>query len=486
MKTSLSVIGAAALLPAMAVALAAQAPPVLTLAQAVSEALAKNDRILNQHDAVEQADLGVHLAENAFRPKVVPNIFGSFGQTDLNSQQYRVDVSQRFLTGTEVRAGAGTSTAQIPGTPGVAGSDVHYYNSDTTITVSQPLLRGFGPRIARRPLTSAELSRADAGRDQTAIEQQVALDTASAYYRLVAQQAFVRVATASLERAGKLRDASEAKLGAGLVSQLDVLRARQLVSQAENQRFDADSSVEDARDTLTFLMDRQRSDPFTVAAEIPRPAEGPIDVDDAIAMALQHRLDLKSLQARAADADRRVSFTRNQLLPQVDVNFALARRETAPTLGSSFGLNRFRFATFFTIAMPIDRTPQQIDYQNALIDRDRQKRETETLQRRVGDDVRRAIREHDRLLRSFMTAETTVGLAQKEVEVAQFRYERGLSNNLDVVNAEADLLNAESRRIQALADLATTGIGLRVALGILDPRRDFAGALTTADLQRRP
>src|SRR5438067_11690402 len=66
--------------------LAAQSGPLLTLAQAVDEALLKNDRMLNQHDAIEQSALGVRLARNEFQPKVTPNILGSFGQTDVNSQ----------------------------------------------------------------------------------------------------------------------------------------------------------------------------------------------------------------------------------------------------------------------------------------------------------------------------------------------------------------------------------------------------------------
>src|SRR5438477_4916527 len=266
--------------------LAAQSGPLLTLAQAVDEALLKNDRMLNQHDAIEQSALGVRLARNEFQPKVTPNILGSFGQTDVNSQNYRVDVAQKLTTGTEIRMGVGTSTSQIPSVPGVVGSDVHFYNADTTLTLSQPLLRGLGPATARRSLTGAELRRADADRQQAVAEQQLAVEVAAAYYRVVAQQAFVEVARRSLERARSLRDGSEAKLDAGLVSQLDVLRAQQLVSQSEIQFFDAQSAVEDARDRLTFLMRRERTDAFAVESDIPRPDPVPIDVNDAIAAAV--------------------------------------------------------------------------------------------------------------------------------------------------------------------------------------------------------
>ena len=468
----MSVFAATTML-AGSIGVSAQGPPVLTLSEAVNEALLKNDRMLNQRDATEQSALGVRLARNEFQPKVTPNILGSFGQTDINSQNYRVDVAQKLTSGTEIRMGLGTSTSQIPLAPGVVGSDIHFYNADTTLTLSQPLLRGLGPAVARRALTGAELRRADADRQQTTAEQQLAVEVAAAYYRVVAQQAFVDVARQSLERARGLRDGSEAKLDAGLVSQLDVLRAQQLVSQSEIQFFDAQSAVEDARDRLTFLMRRERTDPFAVETEIPRPDQTPIDVNDAIAAAIENRLDLKGLIASSTDADHQVSFARNQLLPQVDVNFAWTRRETSDTFARSFGLDRFQFATFFTISMPVDRTPQLVGYQNALIDRDRRKREIATLQRQIADDVKHAIRERDRLLRSLVAAETSVEIGRKEVEVARLRYERGLSNNLDVVTAESNLLGAESRRIAALADSVVARLSLRAMLGILAPRKDI-------------
>jgi outer membrane protein TolC len=453
--------------------LRAQATGVLTVAQAVDEALAKNDRLVNQRDTTEQADLGVRLARNDFQPKVVPNILGSFGQTDVSSQTYRVDLTQRFTTGTEVRLGVGTATAQIPGQPGVPGGDIRFYNADTTLTLSQPLLKGFGRNVARRSLTSAELRRADAERQQTMAEQQVAVEVVAAYYRVVASESFVSVARQSLDRSRKLRDASEAKLDAGLVSQLDVLRAQQLVSQAEMQLFDAQSATEDARDQLLFLMGRAAGERFEVLHEIPAPETSPMDVDNAIAIALATRLDLQGRAADSADADRYVSYARNQLLPQVDVNLALTRRQTTDTFARSFGLDGFQFATFFTIAMPVDRTAQLIDFQNAVIDRDRRKRDLATLERQVADDVRRSIRERDRLLRNVIAAETNVAISRREVEVAQLRYERGLSNNLDVVTAESGLLMAESRRIQALADSAVARLRLRAVIGVLNPRIDI-------------
>jgi len=457
---------------------AAQTGPFLTLEQAVNEALVRNERLVNQSDTIAQAELGLRLARNTFRPKVTPNIFGSFGSTDVSSQTYRVDVSQKLVTGTELRLGAGTVSAQIPGQPGTSEGDLLFYNADTTLTLTQPLLRGFGRSVARRSLTSAEIRRQDADRQQSMAEQQVAIEVAAAYYRVVSQQAFVEIARQSRDRARRLRDASEAKLDAGLVSQLDVLRSQQLVAQAEIQFFDAQAAVEEARDRLTFLMGRPTADRLEVQASIPRPTSDPIDLAQATALALGHRLDLQSRIASRDDAENQIRHARNQLLPQVDVNLALTRRETAPSFRSSFGLDGYQFATFFTIAMPVDRTAQQVDYQSAILDRDRRRREVTTLERQIGDDVKQAVRERDRLLRGVLSAETSVEISRREVEVAQLRYQTGLSNNLDVVTAESGLLAAEGRRVQALADSAVARLRLRALLGVFNPRTDITDSMT--------
>jgi outer membrane protein len=444
---------------------------VMTLSQAIDEALQKNDRMIAQHDSGERAGLAVRGARSAFTPKVVPNVRGSFGQTNVSDQSYRLDLSQRFVNGTEVRVGSGTSTAQVPSLLG--GEDIRFYNSDTTLLVSQPLLKGFGAGVTRRNLTLAELRQADATRQQKIAEQQIAVDVASAYYRVVAQEAVIAVARRGFDRARQLREASEAKLGAGLVSQLDVLRAQQLVSQAELQLFDAEGSAEDSRDQLRFLIGADSDTQFDIIPDIPKTIEE-LTAEQAIAQAMANRLDLQSAIAEAADADRAIAFARNQLKPQFDLNLALTRRETAESLPRSFGLDKFQFATFFNISMPVDRTPQTIEYQNAVIDRDRRQRDIDTLRRRIADDVRRQLRQRDRVIRSLAAAENNVKLAQQEVEVARLRYERGLSNNLDVVTAETNLLNVESLRILALADLATSRLSLRATVGILDPRKDAA------------
>lgn len=444
---------------------AAPGPAPLTLGAAVRQALERNDRLIGVQENEAQADLSLRLARSGFRPKVTPNILGSFGQSDVKNQTYRVDLSQRFTTGTELHATVGTTSDRNQlGT---------YYSTDTTLSLSQPLLRGFGRNVSRRSLSSAEVRMADVRRERVLAEQQVAVEVAGAYYRIVGQLQMVTVSEKMLERSRQLLEASQAKLEAGKVSQLDVFRAQQLVAQAEGQWLDSQGAVEDAMDQLRILLRRGPEYDFAVVGTIPEVVEQ-LGREQAIEIALATRLELTTATEALAEAERNVSFNRNQLLPQFDLNLALTRRDVADSFRSSFKFDKFDLATFFAISMPVDRTPQTIQYYSARIERDRRRREIENLKMRIVEQVRRAVRQLTRLAKSLDVAAASVEFAEKEVEVAALRYQRGLSNNLDVVNAEEALLSARSRRIGLLAEMAVARLSLKAALGTLDPRRDVA------------
>ncbi len=458
-------LAAYAVVPFLAsVAVGAQeTAPLLTLREAVLAALASNERMLSAQESVEQARIGRTVAESAFQTRITPNLLGSFGQSNVRNQTYGLGASRRFATGTEIRMDVGASTFR--------NQIGNFYAADTTLLVSQSLLRGFGPAFGRRQIARADHRIASAERQHRLAEQQLAIEVAATYYRLIAQRELAAAARTALENARQLLAASEAKLQANLVSQLDVFRARQLVAEARSAALDVEGAVEDLRDQLRFLMDRDGDYDFRVAARIVAGAE-PLAPDVAVATALENRIELRDADAVVEEAEREVGYARHRLLPQFDVSLALTRRETADTLRNAFGVDRFEPVTFFSVSTPLDRTVEAAGVRTAAIERNRRVRARDTLRRRIAQEVRRALRLQQRLANRLDNAAVTVEFAEREVELANLRFQRGLSNNLDVVNAQAALLNATTRRLAVLTDLAVARLTLRAALGTLDVRTD--------------
>ena len=125
----------------------AQPVPTLTLGEAVSRALAQNHDVLQAAESVRARELNVRVASAAFRPSILPSASGAFGRSQLANQNYGVAMSQRLPFGTEVRGNVtSVSSRNQLGT---------YFFTDTTLLVSQPLLRGFGREYARRSMDMA-------------------------------------------------------------------------------------------------------------------------------------------------------------------------------------------------------------------------------------------------------------------------------------------------------------------------------------------
>ena len=448
----------------MAVHASAQAPlPFLSLSEAVGRAMANNERVLSSRESITQARLGVTLAEAAFGTKITPNVVGSFGQSDVRNQTYGVGASRRFATGTEVRMDVGAATFR--------NQLGNFYAADTTLLVSQSLLRGFGPTVGRRPVERANYQVESARRQNELTEQQLGIEVARVYYGLIAQRELAVAARTALENAERLLEASEAKLQANLVSQLDVFRARQLVAEAAGQLFDVEGSVEDLKDEMRFLIAQDADYDFRVAEAIDaRPDR--VATQEAVELALGNRIELRDAEAAVDEAERGVRFARHEMLPQFDVSLALTRRQTAESLREAFGRDRFEPVTFFSVSTPLDRTAESAALQNAVIERNRRTRDRDALRRRIAQEARRAVRQQQRLSNRLQTAQVSVEFAEREVDLATLRFQRGLTNNLDVVNAQANQLNATSRRLAVLADLAVARLELQATLGTLDVRRN--------------
>jgi outer membrane protein TolC len=439
------------------------AQETLTLADAVRQALERNERAIASRERATQAALAEQVARSELSPKLTPNLTGSFGQAAAANQTYGLSFSQLFSTGTELRANLGVAALQ--------NQIGDYFSSDVTFTLSQSFLRGFGASAVRSQIEAAASRVAGEQRRHRLTEQLLAVEVAAAYYRVVTQTEMLAIAQGALARAEELLAASKAKLAVGRVSRLDVVRAEQLAAEADLHVLDARTGIEDAKDQVRRLLNREWNYEFGLEREIAfRPEE--VDLDAATRQALEQRPELAMAAEAVVQARRAVELARNQLLPQLDLGVALTRREAADTLKTAFGLGRLQPAAFAAVSMPFDRTRQTVTYQSALLDLAQQERAREALQASVRQEVRQAARQHERLVRSLRLADSAQRLAEEQVELAALRYQRGLSNNLDVVSAESGLLAARGRRVGLLADIALARLRLHVATGTLDPYAD--------------
>jgi outer membrane protein len=269
-----------------------------------------------------------------------------------------------------------------------------------------------------------------------------------------------------------LHEQSNAKLTAGRVSQLDVLRAQQLVAQAEAERIDSVAALDSAKDELRLLMNEGPDFEFAIDPALPS-VPAPPSADDAVTVALARRPELHVAADRVDDAERAVSAARTHLRPQLDFQVGVTRQSTGTDLWSSLGSEGFQLTSGIAASVPFNRTQQTASYEIAVLDRAQRARELEARRAAVVFETRRALREQQRAQLSVDLAANAAALAEKEVDVARLRFDRGLASSLDVVAAESGLLAAESRRIETKAALVVARLSLLAVMGTFDPSTDL-------------
>lgn len=458
---------------------AAQAPsvsnaPPLHLRDAVNEALRASPALSAPQDAVEVARIQAQLADSRFGFKIQPNVNAGTAPAGLGQRTLGVDLSKRLQFGSEITTSVSSSSF------GSGAGEVR--DAGYTIGVSQPLLRGAGAsattdlKNARRSVTSTE-------RSMTESRQQLVVTVANAFFTVLKQQRLVAASERAVDRARTMSTASEARANVGLATQLDVLRADLLASQSAVTLASQREALAGAIEELNLLLGRDPAEAIDVADEdvsdeglaamgfhLPDAADQGA-VDRLVAKALVSRPEVLEAHDRIGDAERTVSVSRWNLLPQVNFNASYTERGLGPSPmpGLAALLNGWRFG--LTTNYALDRSEQIAAAGHANVSLHAAERLALDTERRVETEVRRAYRGWSRSRETIDIQRKTVELADRQVRLAQLRFERGLATSLDVVDAENNMYQAQTALIGAELERALAVLTLERAAGTLDPGR---------------
>ena len=388
--------------------------------------------MLDAADALASARWNERGIASTFLPQVSP-FYARDRQRGVTLDSYGISASQQFRFGTllEGQATLTRDALLFPQAP---------YASDYRLTLTQPLLRGADPAVTAEPLRQAKRSVLAQSRTLEIVQRRTVLTIYAAYLGVARQHETEKLAVDRADRARKLTEFSRARFSAGSVSRLDVLRAEQQEASAVLAANDAANLAEDFRDALRRAAGLPRD--FVFAIEAPRELPMPeADLDRALEGLLDRRPEALEARDQIRDSEFGVRIAKSLELPSlqgvltydagstgISAADALHPRNPALLFGirSQYGLN--------TGLLRAQRRQAEI----ALATRTRDFR---LLEDDLVREVRRAYRQLESFQRDYRTAASNLEVAELQAKVAQLRFEKGLSDNFNVIDAE-NLLNA--------------------------------------------
>lgn len=478
----------ALVLACVSLSLAGQPPPnpssrepdarVLSLEEAVNMALADNLSLQTTIDTVSSSQISKGLAESRFDFKLTPSFAGGFGSEIGRDRVFGFQAAKLLPYGATVIA-----SAQSDFTRNTFGE---VSGSHLTFTVTQALLRGFGRKATQFDLTNAKRNLQSSGRNLEITRQRLAVEVVASYYNIVRQQGLVEVAEKSAERSRELLRASEARLKVGLASKLDVFRAELQLSQAEVSLIRREEALELAMDTFKFNLGLNPQDEVYLEMVAPDYQPVVLDLELQTRLALSHRLEIREEQDRIDDARRSLSVSRQNLLPQLDLNFRYQQSGLGETFRDSLNLNDGGVGVFLSTSYPIDQSAERASVAQSNIALAANRRAVRWLEYNVTREVRAAVRNVKRVGKSIVLQERNTEFAEKQLRLASLRYQRGLASNFDIIDAENNLISARSNYVSLIADYNVALIELKRVNGTLDLQKEFAPGRHSAPARHHP
>lgn len=352
-------------------------------------------------------------------------------------------------------------------------------NSGLRVNFTQPLLAGFKIDGSRASVTTAERNRsiADIQLEQNIVNTRVQVQFA--YLNLISAVENLKVAKQNLDLANESLRQNQAKVEVGTMAPIDVIEAEAEVARNEESTIIAESSVATAEDALRALIfEPSRPDYWDVSlvpSDTPVLQETPVDINAAIANALQNRTDLDVARKQLEITDINLRLLRNQTLPSVDlsVNYSASgtggtqntfSNDFPPVLLSStergFGsvfADAFRNTNpAWTVGVGISYPLGKSSTEAALASRRLEKQRAEINLREAELQVTTAVRDAGRQVstnfKRVQVTQVAKERAQRQLDAEQKRFEVGLSTTFQLQQRQRDLASARIAELRAIID----------------------------------
>jgi outer membrane protein len=434
-----------------------QAGSRLTLIDYTAIVLNKGDDNKSIQEKNQLAKLDVELAASVFNFQYFP--IATFNESYLGSTQgVGFEVKKKMLFGSQVTLGTKYERFK---------SDSYSSESPKSyLRLEQGLFRQWGYDINSMPLKVAEI-----GQHKLALQSELQtqnLITRASYLYLDVVLAFKqhKLSKLSVKRSQLNLEVAESRHSLGLVAKTDIYRAKLSLISAKSRERNDNKKINNLLRNLSDLAGGDISftkDQISTSID-PLFYSLPLDY---VAVAMGNRGDVRALTLDVKLAQLSLYKAEKQLTPDIRLTAEVNKYINGFENDSGNFKDDINWNVGLSYRTGFNLDNEKNNYQKQKIAYGALMRYQKGTRRRVKDEIMnladniRLIEEQQQLNGERLTQATNA------VDLAQLRYERGLSNNLDLMDAEDELQQVQVELVRQQANLTKNMINFAQAMGIL-------------------
>jgi outer membrane protein TolC len=309
-------------------------------------------------------------------------------------------------------------------------------------------------RAARTAEQAAQLSYRD-------ILDAVTLTVGNAYLRVIEADSRIQAQQAQVRNAQALCDQALDEVKAGTAPRIEATRTEVQLHTEQYNLSVTHNNFELAKLALARAIGLPLGQQFELADQAPYSEISPPTVADALNIAYRSRGDFHAALDFQKSATQALSATRGEWYPTVAVNGSYG--DIGPTLGHSHGDFTFQAG----ISVPIftgGRIKGEITQTQAELRQ--RKAEAENVRGQVDYDVRAAFLNLNAAKEQVAVAKKNVDLANENLTRSKDRFTSGVTDSVEVVQAQQSLASANDQYITSLYSHNLAKLSLARALGV--------------------
>lgn len=409
-------------------------------------------------------------------------------------------ISKSFLTGTSVDLSWNNTRALSSSTR----SDFNpFIDAGATLTISQPLLRGFGIATNSRNI---KIARNNSKITDLGFKQQV-IATVSAviagYWDLVSFAETVRVREQALALAQKLYNDNKKQVEIGTLAPIEIVRAEAEVASAQQQLVNAQTQLLQQENLLKNAISKTGigSPVISEARIIPTDRirvpeqETVVPLQDLVSQALENRVEVEQGRLNIDSAKIGLAGSKSQLRPLLSVQAQFANNALAgvpsrtdayidpgtgtvvpppdsffwggwgSAIGQLFRRNFPDYSIGFYLSVPLRNRSAKADIIMDQVSLRQAEIRQQQLINEVRVDVRNALTALQQASAAYQAALKARTLQEQTLDAEQKKYQLGVSTVFLVIQAQRDLAQARSQEVSAESQYAKAKVNLDQVLG---------------------
>lgn len=341
------------------------------------------------------------------------------------------------------------------------------YSSGLSVTVSQMIFDGsffVGLRAAQTllDLTNKDLKKA---------EIDVVENVKKAYYGVLVNQQRIRLAEANLSRIDTLLKETTALLEAGFVEKLDVSR----VQVQRNNIYTQVQRSQTGLDISKQILKLQMGMPMEYEVVLAESLEELTPKEETLALLGEEgaeRIELEQVTTQLTLVGLDLKNNMIQYMPKIDFIGNARRSGAGNELDRVFNKSNWFGSSLVGVSMSVpifDGFGKAARIQKNRVQINQIENQRTFLKESFKNELYAAKANLRNDLKLLEVQEANMQLATEVYQIARIKYKEGVGSNLEVVEADAALIQAEINYLGAIYDGLISKINLEKALGLLKP-----------------